>query len=131
MNSSVTNMASEEGVGLDLRSSEMELDKAIENLRGIVETGRNEPPEKMIRAQTIDQSAFLEIPVEVHAVFGTAQMSVGHLSALAAGSTIELESRVGDPIDIMVNGVKIARGEMILLDDSRDRFGFRITEILR
>ncbi|MGB8818283.1 MAG: FliM/FliN family flagellar motor switch protein [Rhizobiaceae bacterium] len=124
-------MASENGASFELRSSELELDKAIENLRGIVETGRIEPHETISFAQSSDQKAFMEIPVELHAVFGTAQMSVGHLSALTAGSTIELESRVGDPIDIMVNGLKIARGEMILLDDSRDRFGFRITEILR
>jgi flagellar motor switch protein FliN/FliY len=75
--------------------------------------------------------AIMNIPVEVHAVFGAAKMSLAELSALVPGSTILLDRNAGDPVDIMANGVRIATGEMVLLEEDGGRFGFRLVDILK
>jgi flagellar motor switch protein FliN len=115
----------------DLRNSEIELDRAIEGLKGIAGTARAPAaPHTGVSAQS-GTGALMNIPVEVHAVFGTAKMSIAELSALGPGSTILLDRNAGDPIDIIANGVHIATGEMVLLEDDGGRFGFRLVEILK
>ncbi len=59
-------------------------------------------------------------------------MSLAELSELGPGATILLDRSAGDPIDIMANGVRIATGEMVVLDDEQEgRFGFRLLEVLK
>lgn len=105
--------------------TERELDRAIEELRG-------QAPQEPASAPGMVQkkSVTMQIPVEVNIVLGSAEMSVGELAGLQQGSTIQLDRRVGEPVDVVVNGVKIARGEIMLLENDANRFGFRITEIV-
>ena len=56
---------------------------------------------------------------------------MSELAALVPGSTILLDLNAGDPIDIVANGIRIAVGEMVLLEDDNGRFGFRLLEILK
>lgn len=70
-----------------------------------------------------------EIPLEVQAVIGRAQLSVAELNRLEEGSTVALDSRVGDPVDIFVNGVKVATGQMQLSEEEPDRFAFKVTSV--
>jgi flagellar motor switch protein FliN/FliY len=50
--------------------------------------------------------------------------------ALQKGSTVALNRRIGEPVDVVVNGRKIARGEITVLESDPSRFGIRLTEII-
>ena len=115
----------------DLRDSEIALDRAIDSLRGIAEAGRMAETIDGNSSTNVSGSAIMSIPVEVHAVFGAAKMSMAELSALGPGATIVLDRKAGDPVDIVANGVRIATGEMVLLDEEEGRFGFRLVDILK
>lgn len=69
-----------------------------------------------------------DIPVTVEAVLGSATLTVDELLGLAAGSVIEVDRRVGDPIDLIVGGRLLARGELVLIDGA---LGLTLTEIVR
>lgn len=70
----------------------------------------------------------LSVPVTVQAVLGGARMRVDELLATAAGSVIELDRRVGEPVDLLVNDRLIARGELVLIEGT---LGVTLTEIVR
>lgn len=69
-----------------------------------------------------------DVPVKVQAVLGRARMPVGELLHLSAGTVVELDRRVGEPVDIFVNDRLIARGEVVLIDSA---LGVTLTEIVR
>jgi flagellar motor switch protein FliN/FliY len=68
-----------------------------------------------------------EIPMELSVEIGRTQTTVGETLDLRVGSLIELEREAGAPADLLVNGTPIARGEVVVVDQS---YGLRITEIL-
>jgi flagellar motor switch protein FliN/FliY len=70
----------------------------------------------------------LDVPVKVSAVLGKKRMSVAELMALGPGAVIELDRRVGEPIDLYINDTLIARGELVLVDGV---LGVTMTEIVR
>ncbi|WP_078706155.1 flagellar motor switch protein FliN [Bartonella sp. WD16.2] len=72
----------------------------------------------------------MSIPVEVQIVLGSTTMLVANLMDLGRGSVITLDKQIGDPIDIVVNGRIIARGEVIVLEDDPSRFGVSLTEVM-
>jgi len=72
--------------------------------------------------------AVYDVPVRVQAVLGRARMPVGDLLRLRIGTIIELDRRVGEPVDIFVNNRLIARGEVVLIDGA---LGVTLTEIVR
>ena len=76
----------------------------------------------------VDLHAVLDVPVKVQAVLGRARMPIGELLRLSAGMVIELDRRVGEPVDIFVNDRLIARGEVVLIDDA---LGITLTEIVQ
>jgi flagellar motor switch protein FliN/FliY len=67
-----------------------------------------------------------EVPVELACEIGRAQMTIGEALALTPGSIVGLNRLAGDPVDLLVNGKLIARGEVVVIDEE---FGLRITEI--
>ncbi len=72
----------------------------------------------------------LGIPVNIQVVLGSATMLVSNLLKLGRGAVIPLNHRVGEPIDIVVNGRVIARGEVVVVEDDNSRFGVSLTEII-
>lgn len=72
----------------------------------------------------------LGIPVDIQVLLGSATMPVAQLMKLGRGAVIPLSRRVGEPIEILVNGRAIARGEIVVLEDDNSRFGVSLTEIL-
>ena len=74
--------------------------------------------------------AVLRIPVEVQVVLGSAVMPVANLIKLDRGSVIPLDHRVGEPVDIVVNGRVVARGEVVVAEDDSSRFAVSLTEIV-
>jgi flagellar motor switch protein FliN len=72
----------------------------------------------------------MDIPIDVQIVLGTSRMQVSGLMNLTEGATIALDKKIGEPVEIMVNGRKIARGEITVLDNDDTRFGVKLTEVL-
>lgn len=76
---------------------------------------------------TGDLQRLSAIPVEVSVELGRAQMTVGATLELHPGSVITLNRMAGEPMDLLVNGTPIARGEIVVVDE---QFGLRVTEVL-
>jgi flagellar motor switch protein FliN len=74
--------------------------------------------------------AILSIPVTVQVVLGSTSMPVSSLMKLARGAVISLDQRVGDPVNIVVNGRVVARGEVVVVDQDSSRFGVSLIEIM-
>lgn len=72
----------------------------------------------------------LRIPVNLQVVLGSCTMPVAQLMKLGRGQVVALDHRVGEPVDIVVNGRVIARGEVVVVDDDSSRFGVSLTEIV-
>ena len=72
----------------------------------------------------------MRIPVSVQVVLGSATMSVSGLVKLGRGAVIPLARRVGEPVDVVVNGRVIARGEVVVMDEGTSRFGIALTEVV-
>ncbi len=75
-----------------------------------------------------DLEAVYDIPVQISAVLGKAQMPVNQLLKLGRGAVVELDRKVGESIDIYVNNRLVARGELVIVDD---RLGITMTEIIK
>jgi len=75
-----------------------------------------------------EMEAVFDVPVKVKAVLGGARVHVGELIRMRSGSVVELDRRVGEPVDVFVNERLIARGELVLIDGS---LGVTLTEIVK
>ena len=75
-----------------------------------------------------DLEAVFDVPVQVSAVLGRSKMDVGELLKLGPGTVLELDRRVGEAIDILVNNRLVARGEVVLVEE---RLGVTMTEIIK
>jgi len=73
--------------------------------------------------------AVYDIPVTVSAVLGKSTMQVSQLLKLGRGAVVELDRRLGEAIDIYVNNRLVARGEVVMVDDTR--LGVTMTEIVK
>ncbi|KMO16497.1 flagellar motor switch protein FliN [Methylobacterium platani] len=74
--------------------------------------------------------SILRIPVLVQVVLGSATMPVANLMKLGRGAIVPLDHRVGEPVDVMVNGRVIARGEIVIVEEDNSRFGISLTEVV-
>jgi len=82
--------------------------------------GRSDPSDGL--------EAVHDVQVKVQAVLGRTRMPIGQLLQLTNGAVLELDRRVGEPVDIFVNDRLIARGEVVLIDGA---LGVSLTEIVR
>ena len=67
------------------------------------------------------------VPIDLSVVVGHTQMTVGETLDLREGSVITLDRMADEPVDVLVNGTPIARGEVVVIDE---QFGLRLTHIL-
>lgn len=89
------------------------------------------PPSKeadKIPTNAKELGAVYDIPVQVSAVLGKANMQVSQLLKLGRGAVVELDRKVGEAIDIYVNNRLVARGEVVVVED---RLGVTMTEIIK
>ncbi|MGX9143665.1 flagellar motor switch protein FliN [Mesorhizobium sp. 128a] len=108
-----------------------QLDRAIEELRGVLQEEEKRPDAALRAAMSSTNSnVIMSIPVDVQIILGSTEMPVSDLMALQKGSTVALNRRIGEPVDVVVNGRKIARGEITVLESDPSRFGIRLTEII-
>ncbi|HWD39823.1 MAG TPA: flagellar motor switch protein FliN [Fimbriimonas sp.] len=69
----------------------------------------------------------LDVPLEVSVELGRVKMLVRDVLDLGNGSILEIDKSAGEPVDVLVNGRLMARGEVVVIEDN---FGVRITEIV-
>ena len=77
--------------------------------------------------QEMNLNLILDVAVTLALEVGRANMSVRDLLQLAPGAIVELDRLAGEPLDVLVNGVRIARGEVVVVDD---KFGIRLTDVV-
>jgi len=75
-----------------------------------------------------DLEAVFDVPVQISAVLGHADIEVSELLKLDEGAVLELDRKVGEAIDIYVNDRLIARGEVVIVEN---RLGITMTEIIK
>lgn len=90
-------------------------------------------PEELAQPSANDPKAdvnldlVLDVPVNVSLRVGTTNISIRDLVSLVEGSVIALDQESGSPMDVLVNGTLIARGEIVVVDDN---FGVRLTDVV-
>jgi len=80
----------------------------------------------MVSQENID--LIKDVPLEVTVELGRTKKSISDILDFAPGTIIELDRIAGEPIDVLVNGKFVARGEVVAVDES---FGIRVTEIIK
>ena len=87
--------------------------------------------ESILDAASIESNpnlnVILNIPVQVSLELGKAKMDLRDLLQLGQGSVVELERMVDEPLDVLVNGALVARGEVVVVDN---KFAIRLTDIV-
>jgi flagellar motor switch protein FliN len=68
-----------------------------------------------------------DVPIDLTVEIGRTRMTVGETLDLRQGSIVTLNRMAGEPVDLLVNGTPIARGEVVVIDE---QFGVRITDVL-
>ena len=74
----------------------------------------------------VDLGRLQDVPVELAVEIGRTRMTIGETLGLRPGSIVTLNRLAGEPVDLLVNGKPIARGEVVAIDEE---FGFRVTEV--
>lgn len=75
----------------------------------------------------LDLSLIDEVPVHISVEVGCKEMSVKDVLALRRGAVVDLERMAGEPLDVLVNGMLVARGEVVMTDG---QYGVRLTEVV-
>ena len=73
--------------------------------------------------------AMLNVSLDVQIVLGRSRMPVSQLLALSRGSVIELDKKIGEPVDVMINDRLVARGDLVKVGENR--IGVTLTEIVK
>lgn len=87
---------------------------------GITEDRRGTTPDDLLRLN--------DLPVRVTAVVGRAEMDIAALLRVQPGAVLELDRKLGEPVDILVNDRLVARGEIVMVEG---RLGVTMTEIVK
>jgi flagellar motor switch protein FliN/FliY len=84
-------------------------------------------PDAAPAASDGDLARLHAVPVELAVEIGRTRMTIGDTLGLGPGSIITLNRMAGEPVDLLVNGRPIARGEVVVIDEE---FGLRVTEVV-
>jgi flagellar motor switch protein FliN len=89
-------------------------------------SGAGEPAPASVNGVS-DLRRLSAVPVDLSVEMGRTRMTVGETLELRQGSIITLNRMAGEPVDLLVNGTAIARGEVVVIDE---QFGLRVTEVI-
>lgn len=78
-------------------------------------------------ANDLNLDKILDVNVDVSVEVGRTRMSIRGIKALNQGAIIELDRAAGTPLDVLVNGTLVARGEIVVV---KEKFGIMLTEVL-
>lgn len=98
------------------------------------------PPEPVVESVLLDRlqgveapldeqadiDILLDVPVSIAVELGQATITIRDLIELGKGTVLRLDRRAGEPVDVLVNGQVLARGEVVVYDED---FGVRITDV--
>jgi flagellar motor switch protein FliN/FliY len=101
-----------------------ESEKVVKAQPVVFQQLNDEAPEAL---QGSNMDIIMDIPLQVTVELGRTKKTVKDILELGTGSVIELDRLAGEPIDILVNGKLVARGEVIVIDEN---FGVRIIEMI-
>jgi len=87
----------------------------------------DELTDSSLPASDVNLDVVLDIPVNLSMEIGRTKISIRNLLQLNQGSVVELERLAGEPMDVLVNGTLIARGEVVVVNE---KFGIRLTDII-
>lgn len=87
----------------------------------------NEVVDDSIPETDVNLEVVLDIPVNISMEIGRTKISIRNLLQLNQGSVVELDRLAGEPMDVLVNGTLIARGEVVVVNE---KFGIRLTDII-
>jgi flagellar motor switch protein FliN/FliY len=88
------------------------------------------PASQRTGAGIVGYQKIQQLKVKVQAMLGTVPLTVAELANLEQGDLVTLDTKIGDPIEILANGELIARAEIAVTDDPKPRFGLKLTEIV-
>ena len=89
--------------------------------------GEQAPAANVSNGAEIKLDALLDVPVTLSVEIGRSRVAIKQLLSLNQGSVIELDREVNDPLDLLVNGTLMARGEVVTVDG---KFGLRLIDIV-
>jgi flagellar motor switch protein FliN/FliY len=95
--------------------------------RGAARSEAMPPPTAGNGEAELNLDAILDVKLTLTLEVGRARISVRELLALTPGSVVELDRQAGEPLDLYVNGLLVARGEVVVVNE---RFGLRLTEVV-
>jgi flagellar motor switch protein FliN/FliY len=98
-------------------------DDKIKNLADEIKSGDNAL--NKLKVQNLD--FILDIPLKVSVELGRTQVVIKDLLQLGQGSVLELDKLAGEPLEVLVNGKLVARGEVVVVNE---KFGIRLTDII-
>ncbi|MEJ2214537.1 MAG: flagellar motor switch protein FliN [Gammaproteobacteria bacterium] len=75
----------------------------------------------------VKMDAILDVPVTIAMEIGRTNLNIRNLLQLNQGSVVELDRLAGEPMDVLVNGTLIAKGEVVVVNE---KFGIRLTDIV-
>lgn len=82
--------------------------------------------DKPAAAGRVPLQRFYDVSVEISVELGRVTLPIGDLLRLGPGAVLELERALSEPVDIVAQGVRLARGDVVVVED---RYAVRITEI--
>lgn len=85
-------------------------------------------PDLVAANQKENINLIMDVPLEVTVELGRTTKSIQDILEFAPGTIIELDKIAGEPIDVLVNGKYVARGEVVVIEEN---FGVRVTEIIK
>jgi flagellar motor switch protein FliN/FliY len=86
-----------------------------------------DPDKQLSKEQASNLELIMSVPLEISVEIGRTTRKVQEILAFSKGSLVVLDKLAGDQVDLFVNGHCIAKGDVVVIDDS---FGIRITEII-
>ena len=83
-------------------------------------------PNPITQQENID--LIMDVPLDVTVELGRTKKSIKEILEISPGTIIELDKLAGEPVDVIVNGKFVAKGEVVVIEES---FGVRVTEIIK
>ncbi|MCW8906273.1 MAG: flagellar motor switch protein FliN [Sedimenticola sp.] len=110
------------------------LDEQEEQEEQVIPAGAESAPFQELTAEAgrgdtgdVHLDAILDVPVTISMEIGRTQITIRNLLQLNQGSVVELDRLAGEPMDVLVNGTLIAKGEVVVVNE---KFGIRLTDII-
>ncbi len=107
--------------GPGAKPEDIQFDSIVSN----AEFQQLQQPAGKVEPRNIDLLMDVDLPVAIE--LGRTKLSVSDILALGPGSVVELNKLAGEPVDLLVNNKIVARGEVVVIDES---FGLRITQLM-